>query len=178
MKRVAACFLVSLLLLSGCANKAEGPPEITVKAGSAVIPSTVGVNKWNGGVVDREDSFIALMKNKALEDLPYIKIGETFSIEIKGNSPDSAVLKDYVLNANGGKKFSEETIAEIPVEFKNEKSEFVLEKNMASMLSSNSEDYKPGNSIRGFSLTCTWGNNECEYAFIIRSDAAITAVEE
>ena len=42
---------------------------------------------------------------------------------------------------------------------------------MAAMLSSNSKDYEPENTIRGFKLICSWGDNECEYGFIITSDA-------
>jgi len=30
--------------------------------------------------------------------------------------------------------------------------------------------YEPGSTIKGYRLVCSWGGNECEYAFIIRSD--------
>ena len=33
------------------------------------------------------------------------------------------------------------------------------------------KDYEDGNTLRGFRLICTWGENECEYVFVIRTDA-------
>ena len=50
-------------------------------------------------------------------------------------------------------------------------SSFKLERHWAALLSSSSEDYKNGNTLRGFRLLCTWGENQCEYAFVIRTDA-------
>ncbi|MDR3072694.1 MAG: hypothetical protein LBU41_04300 [Clostridiales Family XIII bacterium] len=172
-KRAIATFFSVVLLfcfvLSACVQ--DSPPEMVVKSGSMDIPTSVGLNKWNGGVVDREDNFKVLMKEKTRTDLPYIKVGEIISIELDGTAPDSVILTDSVLNENGGNKYGDVTTEDIQITFKNRKAEFELKTNMASLLSSNSEDYLPGNLIRGFKMTCKWAENECEYAFIIRSDA-------
>jgi hypothetical protein len=50
---------------------------------------------------------------------------------------------------------------------------FAIKPNIATSLSSYSGDYLPGNTIKGYRLVVKWGENECEYAFIIRGDAAI-----
>jgi hypothetical protein len=58
-----------------------------------------------------------------------------------------------------------------PITFSNRKGTFELDMHPAVFLSSNSEDYLPGKTMRGFKLTCSWGDNQCEYGFIIRTDA-------
>jgi len=159
----------SFILLYGCYGKMSEPPEIQVTSDGREISYVVGLNKWNGSVYDREDTFQTIMKEKA--DIPYIKLKKEIQIEFKGTLPDSIKLQNFILNCDGKIKYTEKEVQTIPIEFSNKKGTFVLTQNIASMLSSNSADYEPGASIRGFRLYCSWGENDCEYAFIISSDA-------
>jgi len=78
---------------------------------------------------------------------------------------------DSVLNESGVIKYTTREDITIPFTFSNRKGAFMLEMNPAVFLSSNSEDYLPGKTMRGFRLTCSWGENQCEYGFITRTDA-------
>lgn len=153
------------------------PPEIEVMAGGTAIGHIVGLNQWNGAVYDRENTFQAIMKGRLKTDLPYIKQGKEVTIEFKGTVPGSVELQDHVLNEEGRIKYGERLMQKVPIEFKNGRGSFILSQNMAAFLSSNSEDTKPGASIRGFRLLCRWGDNECEYAFIVRTDAVFESEE-
>ena len=151
--------------------KMPEPPKITITAAGTEIDYTVGLNRWNNTFYDREGTFQTIMKGKAKTDLPYVKLNTELHIEFKGTTPDSVKLEDHILNADGNMKYKE--IQTIPIEFKNDKGSFILVSNPAALLSSDSSDYEPGASIRGFRLICKWDENECEYAFIIRSNRYI-----
>ncbi|MEK4509024.1 hypothetical protein [Paenibacillus sp. FSL K6-2524] len=168
---LSSLLVVFITLLSGCNNKLEEPPEIVITTGDTEIEYVVGLNQWNGAKYDREGTFQTIMREKSASELPYIKKNAEFHIEFKGAAPDSIEMLDYVLDASGDIKYTEKEIKVVPFELENKKGSFVLDTNLATGLSSNSADYEPGASIRGFQLNCTWGENESEYAFIIRSDA-------
>lgn len=164
-------FLISLTLAS-CSNKSMAkPPEISITAGNKEIVYVVGLNKWDGAIYDREDTFHTIMKKTSAVELPYIQLGETIQIVFRGTAPGTIKLKDYILRENGDLKYAEKVAKEIPIELKNAKATFKLDAHMASFLSSHTKDYEPGKTIRGLRLTCGWGDNECEYGFIIRTDS-------
>lgn len=195
MKRVITAILIFLLSAScsSCGNTAEvtsgmpngteppavlqayeipaEPPEIKITSGETEIDYAVGKNMWNGAVYNRTGTFQMASYGKSLSDYPYIELGEEITIEFDGPVPEAYTLNDYILDSDGGVKYSNEVTRELPIEFTDSTGTFVLDFNPASALSSNSEDYGPGSSVRGFLLICAWGDNECEYGFIIRSDA-------
>ena len=65
--------------------------------------------------------------------------------------------------------YSDKLSEDIPVELKDGKYSFEIKKNMASALSSTYVENKT--DIRGFRVIASWGQNECENAFIMRTDA-------
>jgi hypothetical protein len=147
------------------------PPEISITVGDKKVGYVVGLNQWNGAKYDRLGNFNEIMKANSDIQVPYIHLGETIQIEIRGRVPDTFQLKDYILKENGEVKYTEKKAKEILVEFINRKGTFELDSHIPALLSSDSKDYEQGKTIRGFSLTCSWGQNECEYGFIIRTDA-------
>lgn len=159
--------------LSKTVNKSapNNPPEILITAGHKEIPYVIGLNEWNGAKYDREATFQTIMKKDSSIEIPYIPLDETIQIEFKGIVPDELQLRDYILKKDGTPKYTEKEVNEIPVKLVDGKMAFKLQEHMAAMLSSNTKDYEPGNTIRGFTLTCKWGDNECEYGFIIKTDA-------
>ncbi len=177
MKRIVAFVATFALLAVGsilapatATAFATQPPAFTVRADETVLPSTVGLNKWEGAMIKRGDTLVNLAKE--WPELPYVKPGTEIVFTIDGPAPDSMVLRDYVLNEDGTEKYWVDAPQnEVAFAFENGAGSFALRGNFLSLLSSNSEDYEPGRSIRGFKLTCAWGENECEYAFILRTDA-------
>lgn len=170
-------FILYLLLIAftfvACINSKvmNKPPELSVTTGDKKIGYVVGLNRWNDVSYNSENPFHTIMKKDSGIEVPYIKLGEAFQINFKGNAPDSFELKDYLLKENGDAKYTGKEVKKIPVSLTVGKGTFKLEPNGAELLSSDSRDYEPGKTIRGFKLICRFGNNECEYGFIIRTDA-------
>ncbi|HEX3029632.1 MAG TPA: hypothetical protein VHT34_10105 [Clostridia bacterium] len=156
-------------------NKLQGPPELKITLDNKNIGYKVKWSKWNGVVCEGEDAFKSILK-KSANTVPYIKLGKTITIEFKKSRPDTVEIYDYILTKNGDRKYDDRSKVRIPATIKDGKCSFKFKGNPASMLSSNSEDYKPGRTLRGFQVICKWSNksaDECEYGFVIRTDASI-----
>jgi hypothetical protein len=135
-----------------------------------------GKNKWDGKVYDREDTFKTIIKQKI--DIKYIETGKTAEINFGKFPPDSIKVYDILLDDEGNNMYTEREIIEIPVELNDGKYSFKIENHIATALSSNSDDYQEGKKWnRGFRIIAAWGENECEFAFIIKTDGMITFKE-
>jgi hypothetical protein len=179
---IAISILIILTALAGCDNnnisKPDEAPAITVLAGDIEIEWTFGLDEWNGRVYDRRCNFQGLMSRMTVEDLMYVKNGETITIQFDGNAPDEYRLTEHILRETGDRKFNFDGM-EYDISFDNDnKAMFTIEPNFAIALSSKSMDYEPGNTIKGYLLFARWGGNECEYGFIISGDAAVTISHE
>jgi beta-lactamase regulating signal transducer with metallopeptidase domain len=183
-----AVALVAVLFAGFAVNRASSaasaaapaePPSIgVVQLGGKDIGWVAGANKWNGSIYDRLDSFKNLMADKTIDDLVYVKNGQDIVVTFSQQyCPDGAKLTEYILRESGDEKYN---IPGMDLDLQNDLiykhvSGFTVKPNYATALSSNSADYMPGNTIKGYRLVCTWNDgNECEYAFVIRGDAAIT----
>ena len=178
MKKVAlliAILAFTFLAFSGCkAQEPEAFPAIKVSSGGVEISTVIGKNRLNGAVYDREPTLRHLMSRCAPSDLVHVQNGETIAITFEGTAPDTATLTEHIINADGSMKYeSEYSGTVIDIVFTDGKGSFTLEPNFATVLSSDGADYAPGATLKGYRLTCDFGDDQCEYAFAIRSDAAI-----
>lgn len=148
----------------------EEPPELRVTVNSFEIMDVMGKNTWNNAKYDREDMFKVFASGN--EELLYVPLGERIVMEFPGRTPDAVKLEDYVLDKDGNITYTDGKINVVDIQMLGNKVEFDLIKNNAVYLSSISSDYEAGESIRGFRLTCSWGKDECEYAFMLRTDAS------
>ena len=176
---VAALAFVILLSVGFAVNRLStpnGPPTITVKAGGAEIFYTVGINKWGGVAYDRLDVFQMQRERISHRDIPYVANGGQITITINGKVPDSVVTTEYILSEDGERKYNTDTMSyDVNFEVLNRTAVLTLKPNYATALSSSiSADYALGAIIKGFSVVCTWGDDECEYGFAILGDAAFT----
>jgi len=105
-------------------------------------------------------------------EIPYIQFGEEIKLILQHDPPVSYTLFDDILNENGTRKYSQLATREVAFHFEDRKGTFLLAPNAASLLSSDSRDYAPGRTIRGFTLICHWENESIEYSFIVRTDAS------
>ena len=171
MKKAMSLILILAVALvcAGCSGTNEAP-RFAARAGDINIPTAFGYNEWDGAIYDREDLCVQLVKEDT--DFPYVSLGETITLSLDGAQPDSCVMQDYIVGEDGRNLYTEKEITTSDLSFKNGQYQFVLEENPAAHLSSDSEAYETGGIMRGFKLTCTFGENECEYAFIIRTDAS------
>ena len=97
-------------------------------------------------------------------------LGESVAFSFRDQPADSATIADYVLNRDGSIKYAA-PVAPVPLVLKDGEGSFVLRPDPAACLSSDSADYLPGAVLRGFLLTCRWGEEEYQYAFLLRTDA-------
>lgn len=159
--------LLFALLLSACGSSG-GPPDIRVRAGEGELTWVMGLNRWDGSVIDRMDNYdLYMSRNK---ELTRLELGTEITVEFQGKAPDSVTLRDELLNSDGSRKYDERVSKVLELAVVDGGVSFSLEPHFAVFLSSSLEDYEPGAVIRGLKLTCSWGENECEYAFAIRTD--------
>ena len=163
---IASIFMIGYFYIS--AKLSQEPPEVTINIGDKQLDYVVAKNQWNGAIYNRVDTFKTLMKNYSASELPYIKIGSTAIIKFTKNPPGKVTISDILIDDNGNQMYSEKQIVNILVELKNGKTSFEVKKHSASGLSSYFVEDKT--DIRGFRIIATWGQNECEYAFIISTD--------
>ncbi|UYZ13647.1 hypothetical protein A6764_01240 [Brevibacillus sp. WF146] len=146
-------------------------PEITLKVGNDNISSTIKSRTLD--TVDFEDTslFQSIMNDPEIK-IPYVKLGETVYISFN-KEPKSYELRESILNTDGVFKYKSQPAQQQPVniKFNNKSATFNLNENIYARLSSNSSDYKPGGTIRGFRLVCKWEDRTQEFVFVIKTDA-------
>lgn len=178
MRRLAAGIALILLIsmtVVGCSSpKAshkppDEPPEITITIGDREIEYVAAKNEWDGAEYDREGTFKTIMAPDSDIEVPYIQIGETAEISFKNNPPEDFYILDMIIHEDGSRMYDYRVTEEIPIELKDGKCSFKIKKNMASFLSSYYEPNKK--DFRGIRMIASWGENECEYAFVIKTDA-------
>ncbi len=174
---------ISVLLVAGLAlcalalsakNSAlKEPPTLSVNVNGQSLYTQSDKIYWNGVAYDNPLIFENMASNDYLKDIPPFPFGSFVELTFDQPKPDNVIISEFIIDGNGKRKFSERVDVSIPFDIKSETG-FLLQGNAASMLSSNSADYELGAVIRGFLLTCTWGENQCVYAFTLRSDAGVT----
>ena len=147
----------------------QEPPKLTITIGEKQIAYVVGKNIWNGYIYDREGTFQTIMRKGSKSEIPYIGIGSTVTISFTDNPPSKFTISDILIDETGDYGYSDKEIISIPVELKDGKGSFEIKKHLAAGLSSYYVEGKT--DLRGFRMIATWGENECEYAFIIRTDS-------
>lgn len=167
--------LFTSIFVAGCTSpestlkSPKEPPEIKVTIGDKEIDYVVAKNIWNNAIYDREGTFQTILKKGFKVEIPYVELGKSVMIDFKKYPPDKLIISDILLNEDGNKMYPSIEIISFPAVLKNGKCSFEINKNMETLLDSNWEPGKTYN--RGFSMIATWGENECEYAFIIRTDS-------
>lgn len=172
IKVVIIFIILTNLLFIVCTSEksSKEPPKITVTIGDKEIKYIIAKNQWDGAKYDREDTFKTILKKDSEADTLYIEIGKTAVISFNNYPPTKFTVSDILIDKNGNQMYSNKVITNIPVELEKGKCSFEIKKHPASFLSSKHEENKI--DIRGFRITASWGENECEYAFVIRTDGA------
>ena len=161
--------LTTILIIVYTSKKIlKDPPKLEITIGDKKIEYITSRNQWDGTAYDRLCAFKTIMKEGSNSEIPYIEIGKTAMISFKNNPPSKFTISDILIDENGKQMYFDKVINNIPVELSDGKCSFGIKKHFASALSSvyvkNKIDYS------GFKMIASWGENECEYAFIIRTD--------
>ena len=171
--KVTIIFMILIILLFIVCTSEKSPkepPNITITIGDKEIKYIIAKNQWDGAKYDREDTFKTILKKDSEADISYIEIGKTVVISFNNYPPTKFTVYDILIDKNGNQMYSNKEITNVPIELKKGKYSFEVKKHPASFLSSKHEENKI--DIRGFRIIASWGENECEYAFIIRTDGA------
>lgn len=164
---IISVLLASALIIVYTSKKSlQEPPKLTITIGDNELQYITAKNKWNGAIFDRQDTFHTILKEGSGIDIPYIELDKIAVIKFKNNPPDKFTISDILIDKDGKKMYST-PINNIPLEVIDDKYSFKINKNIETNLDSNWVPNKIYN--RGFRIIATWGENECEYAFIIKT---------
>ncbi len=170
-KIVVFISLVLTIIIVGCtSNSMKEPPEISINIGDKEIEYVSAKNKWDGSVYDREDTFITILKDQ--KDIPVFKTDSIAEVTFKGKLPDKFIVSDILIDENGRQIYTYKEIRNVQAVSQGNKYTFEIGYNYASALSSYYEPDKK--DIRGFRMIASWGENECEYAFVIKTTSKDT----
>lgn len=133
---------------------AKEPPQITITAGEQNISWVVAKNRWNGSQYDREPTFVLYGQQGLLPS--QLPAGTEITVTMGGTLPDEVTLREYALDSNEQSVYGESRLTEeLLFYFSGKTGSFTLP--------------QPGSApIRGYLLTCTWGENVCEYAIVVQ----------
>lgn len=167
--------LILAITITACSRVSNDDFKAALSIKVGETDTTVAVKSRGIDTVKDEDTelFQAILKDEDVE-LPYIPLGEKIQFEFKDEAAQSYELTDYVLNEDGKLKYKQTINQKIDMAMIDGTGTFILQENLMTMLSSQSQDYEPGATLRGFRLICKGDNGTKEYAFVIRTDALKT----
>lgn len=146
-------------------------PQVNIIAGDIDITPTIKSNVLRmKEEANNTKLFQSIVSDKKI-NIPYVKLGETVQIKFKDNLINTCKLEDYILKEDGNLKYKKESIKTTDIIFSNGVGTFILNENLFTNFSSDSKDYEPGKTIRGFKLIShSVDNKQCEYVFVVKTD--------
>ena len=172
LKSYITLFLVfPLLFMVGCSGKMMEEPSMKIVADNKEMQVIYYGDKYNNTTEEIETRLKSAMEGKNLEDLPYVELNEKIIIETENFQTKEFEIFDYILTESGELRYDEKTVQTSVVPVNDGKATITLSNNLASSLSSNSEDYLPGKTIRCFLIRTDIEDSSFAFAFILRTDA-------
>ena len=168
---ISLFFIFTLFLLTGCKGKTLEEPSIKILADNQEMQVIYYGDKYNKTAEEIETRLKSYMEGKDLEDLPYIKLNEEIIIETENFQIKEFEVFDYILTELGEFRYDERTVQTSVAPVNDGKATINLSTNFASGLSSNSDDYLPGKTIRCFVINADIEGSPFTFAFILRTDA-------
>jgi len=172
MKEIIIGIIIDILsstIFIGCTSQiqTQEPPKLTITIGDNEIEYVTAKNKWNGELFDKQNNFRDILKESYGIEPQYIEFGKIAIINFENNPPEKLTISDILIDIKGDKKYLT-PIIHLPLELKDGKCSFEIKKNIETGLDSY---WAPNMTyFRGFNMTATWGENQCEYSFIIKTD--------
>lgn len=169
--------LLVLMLTYGCQSVSvpNEPPDIQVIAGAKEINWGWTILKWDSQEPPSANPLKDFVTDDSIKEAPYIEIGKIIDVAFSSNPPESITVTETLLDEQGNLKYTEKETVEIPVELNNGNFSITIADHPASALNSFYEDNKK--DLRGYRMTATWGDNVCQYVFIIKTDAVLSSIK-
>lgn len=150
-----------LLAVSSTACNHGTDLDVTARSGNQDIPV----------LEENEQSFAPLVSSKEMEEIPYIQLGSDVTVTFGGPVPSAVQFEDVLLNMDGSPKYRTEPITDVNHVHQGSRISFKLYTHPGVFLSSDSEDYLPGRTLRGFRLAFELDSQEFSYLLVLRTDA-------
>ncbi|RJE91001.1 hypothetical protein D3P07_02700 [Paenibacillus sp. 1011MAR3C5] len=172
-KRLAVMLFVGLavLLLDSYSN-ASDDYRIIVKSGIAAFDGIAEKGEGGAELVPSDERLFQTWMNTHSE-IPYVKIGDKITITAHRDLSGSYAIRDVLLKKDGSLKYRTQPSIEpslvTEIQFDQGVGSIVLTEDRYASLSSQSTDYEPGATIRGFKLYL--GDTQETIVFVIRTDA-------
>lgn len=167
-------FSIALIVLSVTYLKSKNPdqpPQIKISTGNTEIKYYTLKNTWNGDTFDRLSAYQnAFSQNPDMTGLLKLDSGSNIILDFGNTPPDKFTVScEFLTPGNQGGKNEESQLksVSVPVSCNNGEYSFNIENNMDALLSSG--------RIVGqiYVVTANWGQNECEYSFLINVNEVI-----
>lgn len=163
------CVMVTVTL-SAC-TKATPEPSLTITIDDQSIKPIYYGDRYNESREDIERFLNFPFENATWEDLPYVALGDEVVIEATNFEADLFTVEDAILKKDGTFKYGEQSTNVYDVEVVDGIAKFQIPDHFATSLSSNTEDYKQGHTIRAFVLRAKIDKADFVFAFVIRTNA-------
>ncbi|WP_127533072.1 hypothetical protein [Paenibacillus kobensis] len=167
-----------LVMLASCSSKDNSEPAATLPEVQIIADGTeLQVQSRTVAEYDESDSelFQSMVGAAGTADIPYIKLGSAVEVQLHGITPESYRMTEYILNPDGSLKYApspdQPPQQPMAMSFQEGAGAFILNPSPMASLSSQSADYEPGATIRGFRFVTNNAGKMKEYAFVLRSDA-------
>lgn|GEM_PF-5183608 len=172
--KIALVAFALVILLSGWFVNSrvvppKTPPRLIVECNGIELPSIVVLNRWNNIYYACPSVFSSIMSETSVEELPYIEYGERIKVRVDGRVPIDISINKWFLKEDGSILHGPSGTGEYNslYMFANPRTYSL---NPYSTRTTSEVTESEFGAIVGYSITCTWGNNTCEYGFIVLAD--------
>lgn len=167
-KIIITILVLILITLIACTTHPIAPPEILVTSEGQAVDTITNPTQWISGDTTEIGDFTLFFSDASDLDVLYLKLDVEIEIEFPEGQPDSYNMTDRFIREDGNYKYDDKVTQIVDIEFVDDVGLFILDRNLS--FSSHFKDYEPEATLRGFRLTCHFGDNVCEYLFVIRTD--------
>jgi hypothetical protein len=174
-------------ILFGCNNQTAKYPDITVTVNDTKIPYYTIPIKWNGDTAHKPTAYIYVFEqNPEMENLVEVNSGDMITVDFGKKSPDKVKIVYELLTAPyyigiENTASAAETF-DMTFDIKENKYSFNVDKFEIKIYSDNYWLFTPRQpqflsgaeniryiAGRVYKITASWGDDECEYAFVIKN---------
>ncbi len=170
--RNCSIFLLILivLLLPACKGQAIEEPQLKVTAGEQELRVIYYGDRYDETREEINKRLKQAMEDTSVEELPYVLLDEDIIISAENFQAAEFSATDYILKENGEIRYQEKTAQTSVIPVNDGTAAYTLTSHPAAFLSSNSEDYEPGKSIRGILVRADIEGSSFAFAVILRTD--------
>jgi len=165
-------FLVLMVMfLPACKGQATEEPHLKVMTGEQELRVIYYGDRYNESREEIDKRLRQAMEDTFVEELPYVPLEEEIAINAENFQTEEFSITDYILKENGEIRYQEKVAQSSVIPVEGGAAAYTLTSHPAAFLSSNSEDYEPGKSIRSIVVRADIEGSTFAFALILRTDA-------